>query len=670
MVDINLTLGTVTDGGGNRTFLTPESANDDDVATSARRNSFAYAAGTYQSILQTDFGSTQDIGTIVITGGICGSTSPTVETTAATFTLDGSADGSSWTAIAVDTDLDDTGHDGVTTLTPTGSPSWRYIRIVHTITLASGFAFANYLHVKTWAVGETVVEVATPEPGYWIDWAQDGFDTGAGGTAVTEDPRLARGLPQSASVGTANGGDNVTSYVLASSWYRGGSYDHVGASGPGGFTILLDNSTGRFDPDNTASDLYGLMRPGLPVWAGAIAATGAVGTANGTGTVAGFLAGTVREFVPTVDASGRRVCEVIGEDALGPYSRATVSIEPSLTRSVQDFREAIMAAVGESNTTLAHEGAQLPFSAAESLDGLSLLEELNRATATRHFVRPADSKEDWYHYVTVNKLHKLQSAADQSLDGDDITNVTGWRITNDNLIEVQRATVVPIGLTPDNGEVWSYEDVPFTLSAVRPKLIWANFDDYVFDASVDVDFTSGSGTANVTNYGKTAQVGIWATSANATIGRVRILGQQVVRGDSITVVAGDESPGKLAGQPISSDYIGQSGAAQGLVDFIVWKFGQPLKRPALTVAAKNAATLSTIFSRDLYDVLTLSIDKLSVTSRRAEVIGLRGSHNPGRSGDGIWSVTYELQETPNQSALDWFDVDTDSINGAQVIAPF
>lgn len=514
--------------------------------------------------------------------------------------------------------------------------------------------------------------LADPLPGYWIDWAGDGFDDGSGGTAVTEDPRLARGLPQAASVGTASGGDNVTSYVLASSWYRGGSYDHVGANGPGGFTILLDNSTGRFDPDNTTSDLYGLMRPGLPVWAGAIAATGAVGTANGTGTVAGFLAGTVREFVPTVDASGRRVCEVIGEDAFGPYSRATVSVEPSLTRSHQAFRALILDGLGEDNARrdLAVENGTMPFSAVESADGLDVLEELNRATATRHFIRPADSKEDWYDYVTVNKLHKLQAAADQTLDGDDITNVTGWRITNDNLIEVQRATVVPIDLTPDNAEVWAYEDVPFTMSAVRPKLIWANFDDYVFDASVDVDFTSGSGTANITNYGKTAQVGIWATSANATIGRVRILGQQVVRGDSITVVAGDESAGALAGSVISSDFIGQSGAAQGLVDFIVWKFGQPLKRPALTVVGKNAATLSTIFSRDLYDVMTLSIDKLSVTSRRVEIIGLRGSHVPGRSGDGIWSVNYELQETPNQSAVDWFDVNTDSINGAQVIAPF
>lgn len=656
----NLLLGvTITTGYINVAGLEPVDpsyANDDSLATSTQVTPGVYAAG--EGYWYADLGTAYVVTSaeLDISSGNPGGLSLYYSTTAGTV--------GPWTEIVTQADWSPT--NIFTASFNVEARSWR-LTFTNSV---PGYAGSNL--IQEWRLFGGTAEPAAPEPGYWIDWAGDGFDTGAGGTAVTEGPRLARGLPQAASVGTASGGDNVTPYVLASSWYRGGSYDHVGANGPGGFTILLDNSTGRFDPDNTASDLYGLMRPGLPVWAGAIAATGAVGTANGTGTVAGFIAGTVREFVPTVDASGRRVCEVIGEDAFGPYSEATVSVEPSLTRSHQAFRALILDGLGEDNARrdLAVENGTMPFSAVESNDGLNVLEELNRATATRHFIRPADSKEDWYDYVTVNKLHKLQAAADQTLDGDDITNVTGWRITNDNLIEVQRATVVPIGLTPDNGEVWSYEDVPFTMSAVRPKLIWANFDDYVFDASVDVDFTSGSGTANVTNYGKTAQVGIWATSANATIGRVRILGQQVTRGDSITVVAGDESPGKRAGSVISSDFIGQSGAAQGLVDFIVWKFGQPLKRPALTVAAKNAATLSTIFSRDLYDVMTLSIDKLSVTSRRVEIIGLRGSHNPGRSGDGIWSASYELQETPNQSALDWFDVDTDSINGAQVIAPF
>ena len=111
--------------------------------------------------------------------------------------------------------------------------------------------------------------------------------------------------------------------------------------------------------------------------------------------------------------------------------------------------------------------------------------------------------------------------------------------------------------------------------------------------------------------------------------------------------------------------------AQGVCDFIVWKFGLPLKRPSIRIDGKSTTTLATIFERDIYDVITLSVARLSVSGRRLEIIGLSGSCTPGEgAGQNVWSVTYELQETPNSAAIHYFTVDTDTVDSLVPIAPF
>lgn len=501
---------------------------------------------------------------------------------------------------------------------------------------------------------------ADPEPGVWMDFDGDGFDA-----EVTSDPDapLARMMPQA---NVSNVSDNVTAYTLNVQYNRGGSYDHVGAAGPGGATIVLRNSTGLFDPDNPASPVAGHRAIGMPVWVGVIKETGAL---SGTGTVRGVFGGYVREWVPTVDSSGQRVVEVICEDALGVYSRVPVSVAPRTATSHADLRTLILLGAGESSSriSLDTESGMMNFTAVDSQNALAVLEELNTATATRHFIEPADNKEDWYAYRTVNKLHKLSSAADQSLDGDDVHGVSGWRVTNDNLIEVQRADVTEISLTAANVPVWTYDAVPLVVTTLEPKVIWATFDDYVFDAALDTNLASGSIVTDITNFGKTSKIEIWASGTTAVLSTLRVLGRLVQRADTIQVVAGDDSPGKRAGQTISSDYVGSEGQGQGLVDFLFWKFGQPLKRPSLAVEGKSATTLATIFDRDLFDVMSLTVDKLSVTTaRRIEIIGLSGTIDPARHH----AISYEAQETPNQAAIDWFDLDTDTINGPAFLAPF
>lgn len=524
-------------------------------------------------------------------------------------------------------------------------------------------------HIALYSRALTATEITdhyneSPLPGVWIDWDDDGFDTDTTGDAAAP---LARMMPELAGTSIS---DNIAARVKSFTWNRGGSHDHIGSDGPGSCTILLNNFDGRFDPDNTASPVYGKMVPGLPVWIGAIKTSGAL---SGTGTVRGVFGGYVREFNPTV-RGGERVCEVICEDAFGRWTRTPVTVAPSLTRSHGDLRTAILDAIGlgAANRSLEAESGHMPISAVDSESALAVLEELNQATGSRHFIAPADTKEGWFTYTVVNREHKLAAAADETINADDVTDVSGWRVTNDNLVEQQRASVSPVTITSNNDPVWVYDGVPFSLSYRRAKTIWAEFDDYVFDASLDYNVSSGSVATTFTNFGKTAKIEIWTTTfPEPSITLLRILGRAVVRGDTEQVIAGSTDAGVRAGSMISSDYIGTPAMAQGVCDFIIYKFGQPLKRPSLTIVGKSTTTLATIFERDIYDVVNLVVDKLSVTSRRLELIGLSGSCTTGvGAGKNVWSTTYELQETPNSAAVSYFKVGTDTAGSSVPVAPW
>jgi hypothetical protein len=647
VADLNLLYGTVTDGGGSLTFTNPSYANDGNVSTGAVASA---GVGSVTARLKTDLGSARDVaGFSLITDMNC-SAAPD------NWSFEFSDNGSSWTACPVTvTGNDPVPSTSIRTYTYTidaGTITHRYWRV--SISMGSGFYCGG--EVRTWATTEGVA--AAPEPGIWMDWNGDGFDA----TASTDSSGLlARIFPEAGPAGVS---DNVTDRVLGIEWERGGSYDSVSPAGPGGATITLKNHDGRFDPDNASGPLYGKLKPGIPVWCGADRTTGSLTTAT---EVRGFFGGYVREWVPTVDSRGERVVEVICEDAFGRYRRTPVTVAAALTRSQGELRGTVLTAVGESTDrrVMEDESGMLPISAVDGEDALSVLEELNKATASRHYIAPADSKEDWYDYTLVNKYHKLADAADETWNGDDIQNVSGWRVTNANVIQQQRASVTPITLTPNNAVVWEAEGLPVTVRSVRPYSVIAEFDDYVFGPTLDISVTSGSVYSEIEGFGKTARIRVWSAGIGV-ISSLRVLGQQVERGDSEQVIAGDTTAGAFTGSPISSDYIGQTAAAQGVCDYIVWKFSTPLKRPKLIRKRKDATTTASIFDRDLFDVVNVVIDELSVTSRRLEIVGLKGSWRPG----GDISMTYECQETPNQAPVQWFTVGTDSVGSSVPIAPF
>lgn len=647
MADLNVLYGTLSDGGGDQTFLNPTRGNDGNISTYTHTDAFVSPGGTQTGYLVSTLDTARPVSSMVIYGDSeCGNSFPWVAYK--------SSDGTAWTAISATVGYTAVGGaPDIHTITFDATETAKYWRLRWQRTVAG---FSCGMELNTWELTEG--DLPDPEPGIWMDWNGDGFDA----TASTDSSGLlARIFPEAGPAGVS---DNVTDRVLAIDWERGGAYDSVSPAGPGGATITLKNHDGRFDPDNASGPLFGKLKPGIPVWCGADRTTGSLTSAT---TVRGFFAGYVWEWVPTVDSSGERIVEVICEDAFGRYRRTPVTVAASLTRSQGVLRQAVLVAAGESldRISMAGEPGMLPISAVDGEDALNVLEELNKATASRHYIAPADTKEDWYDYTLVNKYHKLGDAVDETWDGDDIQNVSGWRVTNANVIQQQRASVTPISLTPNNAVVWEAEGLPITVRHVRPYTVIAEFDDYVFGPTLDIGVTSGSVYSEIEGFGKTARIRIW-TSVLAVVGSIRVLGQLVVRGDSEQVIAGDSTAGAFTGSPISSDYIGQTAAAQGVCDYIVWKFSTPLKRPKLVRKRKNATTMASILDRDLFDVVNVVIDELSVTARRLEIVGLKGSWKPGRD----ISMTYECQETPNQSAVDWFTVGTDTVGSSVPIAPF
>lgn len=512
-------------------------------------------------------------------------------------------------------------------------------------------------------IGVTVVAVAapvTPEPGIWMAVDPSRGFYGAG-TASSVDALLARMLPQS-SIGTAVS-DNITSYIQSMTWSRGSSFDHTGSEQPGGATI-------RLKPSFTSSALYSLARPGLPVWCGADYTTGSV--TSGTA-VRGFFAGYTREIVTLVEDGLVTGVEILCDDPLASYRSRPVELTASAGRSQQDVRAAVLAAIDEDNRALATEPVELPISAVSSDDALGVLAELNRASGSRHFIAPADTKEDWYDYTTVNRNHKLGSAVDRSIDGDDVDAISGYRITWDNVVNYQKASVTPISFSPDSLIVWEYDSLPLSLDFRDSRVIWAEFDDYVLDASLEVSSTlSGGGTATGTleSFGKTAKITLYA-GTRGTVTSLQIRGRQVQRADAQAVLAEDlasQNTYRLrSGSDISSDLIGQPADAQGVVDFLVWKFATPLKRPAIRIAAKSTTTLGHIFLLDLYDLVAVTLDRIGVSARRFEIVGLRGTMTPKSSAAPHWSIEFELQESPNQSALTLFTVGTSTVGGSHPI---
>lgn len=148
----------------------------------------------------------------------------------------------------------------------------------------------------------------TASVGLLFDWTGGGFGSGAN--------------------------DDCTSLLMSYQGNRGGSPELTGSAQAGSATFVLLNPDGLFDPDNTSSPLYGLLRDGVRVWFGA----NEDGSLSGAGTPRGRFAGRVTDISPLPMAgagTSTPTVEIVCEDALGWFARTQVAL--SVPAVASDF---------------------------------------------------------------------------------------------------------------------------------------------------------------------------------------------------------------------------------------------------------------------------------------------------------------------------------------------
>ncbi len=431
----------------------------------------------------------------------------------------------------------------------------------------------------------------------------------------------------------ATAGDDITSEVREVVWNRGVGRVFQGGSAGGGATIIVNNPSHKYDVDNAGSSLAGKLLPGRPVWI----------TATYSSVTYPIFGGYLDEIVPLPGMA--RTAQLICVDAFDRYRRSDVSVAPLTSRSIKDFRGAILDALGETagRRALDEEMDIVPLSYADATDALAVLEDLNLASGSRHFIRPGSTDANWYQYVSRNRNAKLVAAADESI-ADDSHGMSGYKMTPENVINHQRADGSPVYLPLPTVTVWTHPDLPISIKAGTSRTVLAEFPDLVVGAAVS-STTTGSPTIDLTSYGRTAKLVITAGGSDAIIKALTVVGRLASVPDVVKAVSEDSASrttyGRRTGGSISSAYLASTALAQGVADHLVWRFKDPKRRPDLM----RRNRFPSILAREIGDTIAYTEATLSVSARRFEITSLEGYC---RNDMADWGVTYQLMELPAQ----------------------
>lgn len=486
----------------------------------------------------------------------------------------------------------------------------------------------------------------SPTAGWWVDWGDDGFD--AAGSSGNE---LARSLPQSTGA-TAN--DDITSKVKSVTWQRGGQADLIGGQTPGGCILTVDNQDGRFNPDNTAGLYYGLLKPGRKVWGGAL---------RTTGTTKGLFGGYLKEVVPIPGPA--KEAQLICHDVFGLWKDVRLKVGFSSNRTALEYRKDILTALGvpDAARVLAPEDAELRVSGADEKNAMSVLDRLNQATATRHVIIPADSKNDLYYYRTIGRNDNLGNAVPAATLTDlDITGMSGLRLTLDTIVNYQQVTLHPYVFDAYT-RVWEYGDIPFSLSVNTTKTVTAVFGSWVKNPTVVVASSGAAVTAVAVNYGRSLAITLTAAGdANVTLLYVR--GQLATELGQTTEFAEDSASQAdydtiREGGSVDVEFIAESGIARAVADAIIGRSSRPRYRPQVTMRNRFDKALT----YDVGNVVLQTVDELSLT-RRFEIVGCTGSVSQGGK---VWDFGWTYLETPLQTTLALFTLNSSVLDGPDLL---
>jgi hypothetical protein len=473
---------------------------------------------------------------------------------------------------------------------------------------------------KSLAVRWSTEVVVDPEPvvRYAIDWDGGGFEI----------------LPITADI--------------SFTWTRTAGPDLEGQS-PSSATLVLHNQDRRYTDTNPDSDLYERLRPNSRFMAW-VDYDGSL-----KGLWSGYLADmSVSPEVPTA--------ELVFDDLLHRLSEIDVDVTPVAGMSYGAFRLAVLQAAGVPSNEIdldIENDILLDTGDWGSGKALTILEQINHATGTRHFIRPGYFGGTWQQYVTVNRTHKLtQAAPDIEInDRQHILNPSGnWRTAWNTVINRQTVTFNPeVEYAADEELIWTAPHLPIFVPNNGTTDVWASNIGPLADLRTVV-FGSGLTFQSGTRYADSVRVTVSAGSSGGFITSLDIYGRPGTRQGNTSVTDSDTASITAYGlhEGPSRHAIGSSGAlAAGIADHLVWRYSEPRKQPDARLAVPNQEMVG----RDLFDLVGFTVAELLVEGRRMEILGESGEYRRG-----LLQIGWQLQDTPEQEPSDWFILDVSTLD--------
>ena len=438
---------------------------------------------------------------------------------------------------------------------------------------------------------------------------------------------------------------------ISFNWNRGAGTD-LESQTPGSATLVLYNEDDRYTDTNTASDLYERIRPNARLRA----------SMDFDGNLRPLWSGYLTDMAPNVDIPE---VELVFDDLLQRLGNIEVNVPPEVGRSFGEYRLEVLTAAGVPSQEISLDNeneVMVDTGGFGSGTALFLLEAINTATGTRHFIRPG-AGDPWQQYVTVNRQHKLtQPVFDIDLHKTPQIHVGsgGWRTAWDTVVNRQRISVPgEVQYPNESEEIWVADNMPIGMSPNTSVDVWAENTGPIMDVFALV-FGPGITTQLPTAYADSVKVTVNAGPGGATITSLAVWGRPGSSGNSTTVT--EENALSIATYGRNDATRNASGSlpstAKGIAQHIVWRYGEPRKQPRATHSDPPAHYVG----RDLFDLVGFNMAAVFVSDRRMELIGEDGSLNRG-----LLTLTWQMQDTPEQDPSTWFILGTSALNSTAIL---
>ncbi len=483
--------------------------------------------------------------------------------------------------------------------------------------------------------GTATFTLTTSWARYTVDWTPSGSRTDAAAVITNNAASVMTARVCLADVYEAI--DDIGSYgsnlVDELSWGRGASFNGTSES-PGSCSLTANSIDGRFSVDNASGPYYGLIAPDKPVYVRTVDTSALL--------VYGAFYGTTRRVIPR---PWERKAEILAEDPLFRFGKNEVNLGASITRSIRDFRVAILDAIGESvaRQDLAYgPEADIGYTGSDTRLALGLLDDLNVAAGSVHYIKPHPAPEIAYQYTTVDRTELQSWTSAEHLDdasSGKIVDLSDYDVNDESLVTFQRVTPTIRDADDTATVLWTSTAVPVVMDT--GDTVFAFFDE----AEPAIDQTLSATLSplqpiTLTPYAHAALITVGVggpTNVTALSISARVVRE--VPTQSVSSGSGD-----FSGSVITSDFIPSHAHAKGLADWIVYRYGTVKPRPEVTVENRTA----THTQRDIAQPVTLSFGLLSIASKGYFIRALRTVVSDSAL---VWRTTLTLEEAPASTDL-------------------